>query len=220
MSEAGFSWYVGRDGQQQGPIDWAALKTQAASGTLLPSDLVWHDGMANWAYAVTIPGLIPTAPMLPLEYPPAAVGHLPEHRSGYAGFWIRFLAVILDALVMWVVNFVIGFIIGFTIAVAFTRNDQVAGAIAGLTGIAADWLYEVLMVTSPHQATLGKMALGIKVVGPEGERIGFGRATGRYFGKILSGLILMIGYLMMLWSDRRQTLHDSLAGTYLIKTRP
>ena len=73
------------------------------------------------------------------------------------------------------------------------------------------------MVSSPTQATLGKMACGIRVTDLNGGRISFGWATGRYFGKLISSLILCIGYLMCIWTSRRQCLHDLLAETLVLR---
>jgi uncharacterized RDD family membrane protein YckC len=60
------------------------------------------------------------------------------------------------------------------------------------------------------------MALGIKVTDLSGERIGFGKATGRYFGKIISGLILLIGYIMVAFTEKKQGLHDMMAGCLVV----
>jgi uncharacterized RDD family membrane protein YckC len=79
------------------------------------------------------------------------------------------------------------------------------------------WLYSALMERSSKQATLGKMALGIRVTDLDGNRIGFGKATGRYFAKILSALILGIGFLMVAFTQRKQGLHDMLAGTLVMR---
>jgi uncharacterized RDD family membrane protein YckC len=78
------------------------------------------------------------------------------------------------------------------------------------------WLYFALFESGKAQATPGKMAMGIKVVDDVGQRIGFGRATGRYFGKIVSGLILNIGYLLAGWTARKQALHDMMASTLVV----
>lgn len=75
------------------------------------------------------------------------------------------------------------------------------------------WIYEALMLSSQYQATLGKMIFGMKVTDLAGNRISFGRATGRHFAKILSGLVLCIGYIMVGITERKQGLHDILAGT-------
>ena len=80
------------------------------------------------------------------------------------------------------------------------------------------WLYFALQESSSAQATLGKRAVGIKVTNLEGQRIGFGQATGRFFGKIISGLTLLIGYMMAGFTDRKQALHDIIAGTLVVRT--
>ena len=74
-----------------------------------------------------------------------------------------------------------------------------------------------LLESGAKQATLGKRAMGIKVTDVNGNRISFGQATGRHFGKWISSIILLIGYLMMLWDERKQTLHDKMAGTLVVK---
>ena len=82
--------------------------------------------------------------------------------------------------------------------------------------IAITWLYFALQESSVAQATLGKRAMGIKVTDDYGQRIGFGRATGRFFGKILSGVIFDIGFMLAGWTARKQALHDMLAGTVVV----
>jgi uncharacterized RDD family membrane protein YckC len=79
------------------------------------------------------------------------------------------------------------------------------------------WLYYALMETSTYQATIGKRALGLKVTGMNGEPVSFGKATVRYFGKILSHLILGIGYMMAAFTAKKQALHDLLAGCLVIR---
>jgi uncharacterized RDD family membrane protein YckC len=74
-------------------------------------------------------------------------------------------------------------------------------------------LYEAFMESSSYQATLGKMIFGMKVTDLNGNRISFERATGRHFAKWLSAMILGIGYLMVAFTERKQGLHDLLAGT-------
>jgi uncharacterized RDD family membrane protein YckC len=78
------------------------------------------------------------------------------------------------------------------------------------------WVYFAGFESSHMQATPGKAALGLKVTDLNGNQIGFGTATGRYFGRILSG-ILYIGYIMVAFTERKQGLHDMLAGTLVVK---
>ena len=87
------------------------------------------------------------------------------------------------------------------------------GGVTIMLVLLGGWLYEALMESSSYQATLGKMILGMKVTDLYGNRISFGRATGRHFAKILSGMVLCIGFIMVGLTQRKQGLHDLLAGT-------
>ena len=159
-----------------------------------------------------------------------------EARSGgmllpanYAGFWIRFLASLLDGIIVGVVSVVIFVPVGIAIALAGAAGatsgdpgdlDFIEGPLMALNyvvSISLQWLYEALLTSSAKQATLGKMALGLVVTDLNGNRISFGRATGRHFGKWLSAIILMIGYLMQPFTEKKQALHDILAGTLVVK---
>jgi uncharacterized RDD family membrane protein YckC len=133
--------------------------------------------------------------------------------SVYAGFWRRVAAAIIDGLLLSLVT--APFTFAFGGYDAWADPDQVAGLSTGSTVIS--WLYSALMESSKKQATVGKMALGIIVTDLAGNRIGFGRATGRHFAKILSGLILGIGFLMAAFTERKQALHDMVAGTLVVK---
>jgi len=89
--------------------------------------------------------------------------------------------------------------------------------LSNIWNVILTWLYYTLSESSGSQATLGKKALGLVVTDEAGHRISFGRANGRYFGKIISGLLLCIGYLMAAFTDRKQALHDIMAGTLVLK---
>ena len=161
----------------------------------------------------------------------------------YAGFWKRFIAYIIDKIIIGIAQGILLFplymIIGlFSFLEGSSReyeifsktsnfvnneNEMIAASIVvliaivvGFISIGIEWLYYALMESSRRQATLGKIALNIKVVDQEGNRISFGRATGRYFGKILSGLIFMIGYIMAAFTAHKQALHDILANCYVV----
>ena len=121
----------------------------------------------------------------------------------YASFWQRFGAAIIDGIVLSVINVLLVFV--------------VSSIMANVLSLVSGWLYYALQESGAGQATIGKKALELKVTNLNGERISFGQASARYFGKILSGLILLIGYLMMLWDDKNQTLHDKMANTLVVK---
>lgn len=141
--------------------------------------------------------------------------------TAYAGFWIRVAAAIIDGIILSVVFWILIFLLGALILGAGSDPDFSSGAaIAGGIGIYAFALvgyvlYFSIMESSTRQATFGKMAVGIKVGDQSGNRISFANALGRYFSKIISGLILYIGFMMVGWDDRKQGLHDKIAGTFV-----
>lgn len=153
----------------------------------------------------------------------------------YAGFWKRFLAYIIDGFVLGIVYLllfipfflIIGAGAAMTSDSGFDQGSEAsAGIFAALIGgyflvvflvvTIAGWLYFALMESSAKGATLGKMALGIRVTDLTGNRISFGRATGRYFAKIISGMILYIGFIMAGFTQQKQALHDIIAGSLVI----
>ncbi|WP_144524740.1 RDD family protein [Bacillus pumilus] len=86
-----------------------------------------------------------------------------------------------------------------------------------LIGIVVTWLYYAIMESSKLQGTLGKMALGIKVTRVTGEKVTFGRATGRFFAKGFLSPILYIGYIIAFFTEKKQALHDLIASTIVVK---
>lgn len=128
------------------------------------------------------------------------------------GFWARVVASIVDTIVTFIVAIVTAFVFGCVIGV-IGGNAEFVGQ---LIGICASWLYCALMEASEVQATLGKLVIGAKVVDANGDRLTFGRATGRHFAKYLSTFLLLIGYIMVAFDERKRGLHDMIAGTYVI----
>jgi uncharacterized RDD family membrane protein YckC len=152
---------------------------------------------------------------------PGASPYGSRHRyTGYAGFWVRFLAWFIDQIIVGIAGGMIGVIAGLMM-VASGIDPQAFGPQNGLRllGIAISLAYFSALESSSSQATLGKMALGLKVTDVHGRRLTFGNALGRNLAKILSGLILAIGYIMAAFDDRKQGLHDKIASTLVMKTR-
>jgi len=137
----------------------------------------------------------------------------------YGGFWIRVVAAIIDGLIVRVVVSPIHLLFGgLGLAGMMSGVHPVGLALfgGGVTLIATlfgSWLYEAFMESSSYQATLGKMIFGMKVTDLNGNRISFERATGRHFANWLSAMVLCIGYIMVGFTERKQGLHDLLAGT-------
>jgi len=169
------------------------------------------------------PGVVPTAvPGSSYSAPPASYQAVaPMAAVRYGGFWIRVVAFIIDAIIVRVVVSPIHLIFGglgvagMMSGVPHTRIGLglLGGGVTLIASAFASWLYEAFMESSSYQATLGKMIFGMKVMDLNGNRISFERATGRHFAKWLSGIILFIGYIMVGFTERKQGLHDLLAGT-------
>src|SRR5215469_5227129 len=86
-----------------------------------------------------------------------------------------------------------------------------------VAALVVTWLYFAVMESSQRGATVGKMVCGLRVVDRQGQRISFGRASGRFFAKFISAAILLIGYLMAAFTERKRALHDIIAGTLVVK---
>ncbi len=142
----------------------------------------------------------------------------------YAGFWYRTLAYIIDVIIGTVGVIMIALPLGFALGASMADTSSTseiysAGeALGNVLGILINWLYFTISESSPWQATLGKMLLGLRVTDEAGNRISFGKANGRYWSKIFSGLLLFAGYIMVAFTEKKQGLHDKIAGTLVLKT--
>jgi uncharacterized RDD family membrane protein YckC len=154
-------------------------------------------------------------------------------RVEYAGFWLRAVAYLIDNVVIG-----IGFVLILIPLIFLTglrdvletfhpnedMNDIGVFTLIGFFFLVATvslvftWLYHALMESSEWQATLGKKALGMVVTDLAGRRVSFGRATGRHFGKIITNMVpLLIGYIMAGFTEKKQALHDMLAGCLVLR---
>jgi uncharacterized RDD family membrane protein YckC len=157
----------------------------------------------------------------------------------YGGFWVRFVAIFIDGVVLAIPTWILfgaaffssGILHNLTqgemndpqAAVMMMRHivfPRMMGAWLGL--IIVQWLYFALMESSPRQATLGKMAMSLRVADLEGRRISFGRATGRFFLKAVSNFFFMFGiglidYIVAGFTPKKQALHDMIAGTLVFR---
>jgi uncharacterized RDD family membrane protein YckC len=137
-----------------------------------------------------------------------------REETGYAGFWWRVLAVVLDWIILTVVDGIVTFAVGIEAMLRDGFSGQ--GPVVMYTGIIGI-LYFPLMECSKLRGTLGKLACGLMVVDEDGRQIGFARACGRNLGKILSTLFFGLGFLMAGWTRRKQALHDMMAGCLVLK---
>lgn len=227
--------WIGRDGERFGPYQEAEVREWLRNGTMSGADLGWREGLADWQpLSVLMPDALPPA-AAPAEAPPLPQAAAPART--YAGFWKRVVAYLVDAIVLYFPNMLIDRMLGGAAAQA-TLEQQLSAAVgdvqrmleayqhyyvvmwpAMLIGAIVAWLYFAVCESSPWQATVGKLALGIRVTDLEGRRISFPRALGRYGAKLISFLIVFIGVLMVAWTPRKQGLHDLMAGTLVLNGR-
>ncbi len=184
----------------------------------------------------SVSGLVPATPSLspvdPNQYAPV----VPQGYRGvaYAGFWLRFVAYIVDGFIS-VFLFLILLIPLFILTgagAALSRigsgediSDDTAvflgvGFIGGFIGIVllVSWLYYALSESSSWQATLGKKMLNLKVTDMAGQPISFGRASGRFFAKIVTKLIpFWIGYILAGFTEKKQAIHDMIASCLVLR---
>jgi uncharacterized RDD family membrane protein YckC len=183
--------------------------------------------------AVTSVGSAPVRPAPGLPAPYAAPALAPVLPSPYAGFWLRVVAHLIDDLLL---GMGIGVLV--LIGVAMVGVGSIRATFEGMNGedpeipaamisaiifaslasILLAWIYNAAMESSRHQGTLGKMALGLIVTDLLGRPISFGHASGRYFAKIITGLIPFgIGYAMAGFTEKKQALHDMIASCLVLR---
>lgn len=153
-------------------------------------------------------------------------------RVDYGGFWLRFLAYLIDAMVIMLGIFVVAiplvFLTGLGPLLSQIRpeedfNDAGFWLIMALifllatVSLAVTWLYHALMESSEWQATVGKKVLDLVVTDLAGRRVSFWRATGRHFAKIVSNMIYPFGHIMAGFTEQKQALHDMIAGCLILR---
>ena len=205
-------------------VDAAAVA--APAGTAVAASAVAPEaGVAAIAPAAPKPAVMPAAEVAPATdaggmSPSWGGGPLPPGPAIHAGFWRRCAAYVIDGILLAIAATIVEVVISGGSLAALAKGD-VRAAIGGaslmmLVALVGSWLYFSLFESGKLQATPGKAAMNLKVVDDHGSRIGFGKATGRYFGKIVSSIPLEIGFMLAGWTARKQALHDLMAGTLVV----
>ena len=205
--------YLSRGGERTGPYSLEAVNRQLAAGTLTPHDLGWSETSPGWkpllSFAgVIVPGGASSTPV-PIGIAKPITFGLPQH----AGFWRRSLAFMIDAIILGIFALIIA--IWFKL-----RAEQGSGQSTLSAGLqlALILIYMPAFWASPMQATAGQRICALRVIDAiDGGRVSFMRGLLRVLGMMLSGLILGIGFLMAAFTERKQGLHDMIAGTYVVK---
>ncbi len=239
------AWYYYINGGNQGPVELAELQRLQERSVISLDTPVWTDGMADWAPfhttaaapATTGPTqtcaecgkLFPESEMLqyenswvcatckPIFFQRIKEGVAPKGTFVYATIGRRFIAFIADWFALVIITVIPVILIGGSSALLGRRSGL--PIYASIAIIAIQWgipaFYEIFFV-GKFGATPGKMLMKIKIVTAEGDRVSYARATGRYFARILSGLILYIGFLMAFWDPEKRALHDRICNTRVV----
>ena len=180
-----------------------------------------------------LPTSTPTGPASAAALPPSYLAA--RATPAYGGFWIRFAAYLIDSVILGIpyvfaVVMVIFLMGGF--AVIMNRDPSetpqeffallapflAAVIVTSIGFFVLHWLYYAVMESSARQATFGKSLMSLRVANSEGRRLSFGHATGRFFAKLISGMIPFgIGYIMAGFTAKKQALHDFIAGTLVLR---
>jgi uncharacterized RDD family membrane protein YckC len=212
-------WHYSDGVTQIGPIEEAELNRLVTLGTVRSDTLVWHEGLTSWQTLGVVRGMHPAAAL-------AAGRH-------YGGFWIRFLARLIDGIIVGVVNFIVRVPLMLMFGVGTMGIGGFGGARGGLIfgpamaavlgismliGLVLGAAYEVYFL-STYGATPGKMALGLRVIRTDGGPISPMLALGRHFAMWISAFVFMIGYIMAAFDSEKRALHDRICETRVIYSR-
>lgn len=228
--------WIGRNGERHGPYQEEQVKEWLRSGQLSPDDLAWYDGLADWRPLSLLFPQDKAAPApSPFGLPPL---QQPAQTSSaayvdYAGFWQRFGAWVIDLIILMVPSMLVTYAFGGLDAYKHLLEQLQSGADmavavrdyakategASVASLAITFLYYTFFEASKLQATPGKLALRLRVTDTLGQRITLGRSAARNIVRLLGavfGLIPIVCYLAIAWTQRKQGLHDLWAGTFVL----
>jgi uncharacterized RDD family membrane protein YckC len=216
-------WYVRANGETLGPYEGKRVKEMIEQAQLAADSPVARVGATQW---ITVRDVPVFAALLPPRAIGAAPGQLPATGAAdgvrYAGFWIRFLAYFIDAIIINIVVAIISFAAGALIGLAGNglhdseKVASIAGGVGAIIGLICVFAYYVVFCSGRWQATPGKRMLGIHLITVGGEKVGGWLALGRYLAYIISSLPFGIGFFMIGWNEEKKGLHDMICKTRVI----
>lgn len=249
-------WYYQEGFRQVGPVTEDEFRSLVEKGAIRTDTLVWNDSLANWQpfgelsgrrQDIPAPGTVCSVcrrsfpadqvvrfrdSWICFECKPAYFQQLREGAAlpgimNYAGFWPRFLAKLIDGLIIWFVD--MGLLLGAGMVLGMAGQADILQGSDDQAALLMLLVYPLLFGISigysvwflgKYGATPGKMALGLIIVTSDGERISYMKAFIRFFAEMLSAIACYIGYLMVAFDEERKALHDILCDTRVVrKTR-
>ena len=243
-------YFIQRDGERLGPFDEATILRDRERGLLRDEDLIWAEGLDDWVPVSAVFAELGKSPVMPAslelqpleatpdadpgseergyrvasEDPMADIGPAGAFAFEYAGFWVRFGAVVIDAVIISLVMAGLGFcvVLGWQLVAPQAAAEKLTpGSIPVLMmnfiALVIPWLYYAGLEGGRRNATLGKRAFNLEVrFAHDLEPFGFLIGTARYAVSIVSAIPLLIGYLIQPFTPRKQALHDLATGTVVI----
>ena len=208
-------WFYVENGAPQGPVTEEELRSLRSSGKLTSSSLVWREGMEKWEhYSESLGEDVEASTTPPMIAPKMTEDAQAVEPVRYAGFWIRGAAKIIDVLILSFLHLILMLSLGKSSSLVEGEDSGVS-----LLSLAFGMALSIGYFTFFHGRngeTPGKKLLGIKVVSPNGESIGYQRALGRALVEVLSRLIVCIGYIMAAFDSEKKSLHDIICETRVV----
>jgi uncharacterized RDD family membrane protein YckC len=221
-----------------------AAKLQAGEISLDDLAFIEGIGLTQWTPLRDVLAKVDGTAPIAVQPPSApiysyAVSMAPPPHLVYAGFWVRFLAYVIDAFIIATVAIIAGFflsmafiLLGYLMGADFHQRTAANSSKVDVATVllllimefvtwagmlTLFWLYFAKLESGPAQASYGKRVMGLRVTDLAGQRISFGRASGRTFGKFVSGMTFYVGFIMAGFTERKQSLHDMIAGTVVVR---
>ena len=241
------AWYYAQGVERFGPLTEEEFQQAAGSGTVNSATLVWREGMVRWqpygqvagvgvAVAeggvcsqcrrsfvtdelVSYEGHVVCAECKPTFLQRIREGVIAPIAMRYAGFWIRFVALMIDSFALSVILGILFLVAGMVGYAVGSRRSPGINIALGLVIMFLMWAVPAAYVTimvGRWGATLGKMAIGLKIVQADGGRVGYWRAFGRGWAWLLSYIILFVGFIIAGFDSKKRALHDYICDTRVI----
>lgn len=222
--------YYGVDGARQGPVDIDALRTRLHAGSVSRDDFVWDEDLDEWVPIANYPAFQSDDPIELGDPALTAAGFERAPSFDYAGVPWRFAAWLLDSVLLMlpitIWEMTVESLLGVNVEELpmldmFRPPDPQTLEFliwVNVGSLVIRALYWTLLESSPWQATVGKKLLGLVVVDETGRRATRQRAFVRFVGRFFCEITLLIGYLLILFDERRQGLHDRIARTFVVRT--
>jgi len=212
--------YLSRDNQSFGPYTPDDIIAYLKDGSVSFVDSAWHDGAPGWIPVSSLPFIpqeprrIPPPP--PVSNPPPSVE---TETTTYAGFGRRVGGFLIDVIVVGILTFGMAFILGAVTGGFGGSSPETLNMIGNILSLVVFWLYFARSESSQSQTTVGKKVFGLIVTDLNGDRITFLRASARVLGLFLSNMTIGLGYLVGLFTSKKQGLQDLVAGCVVVRRR-